>query len=143
MAQPKVPNPREYFVYFWGLVLRGWGKRPAAQPQTIYSELPLGSNRMEETRTCKSCKSTKPLIGFSVSLRGAGLLTGGDIAAGLEGISLYDELLIPAVSLRNERDIFLDDMSVEELSQKLNVKVTSVENDGFEMLDKILGEQEG
>ena len=34
-------------------------------------------------------------------------------------------------------------MSLEELSQKLNVKVTPVENDGFEMLDKILGEQEG
>ena len=80
---------------------------------------------------------------FGERITVAGLLTGGDIAAGLEGISLYDELLIPAVSLRNERDIFLDDMSVEELSQKLNVKVTPVENDGFEMLDKILGEQEG
>ena len=80
---------------------------------------------------------------FGERITVAGLLTGGDIAAGLEGTSLYDELLIPAVSLRNERDIFLDDMSVEELSQKLNVKVTPVENDGFEMLDKILGEQEG
>ena len=80
---------------------------------------------------------------FGERITVAGLLTGGDIAAGLEGTSLYDELLIPAVSLRNERDIFLDDMSVEELSQKLNIKVTPVENDGFEMLDKILGEQEG
>ena len=80
---------------------------------------------------------------FGERITVAGLLTGGDIAAGLEGTSLYDELLIPAVSLRNERDIFLDDMSVEELSQKLNVKVTPVENDGFEILDKILGEQEG
>jgi NifB/MoaA-like Fe-S oxidoreductase len=86
-------------------------------------------------------KIPNKLFGDKITV--AGLLTGNDIVGGLENAKLYDELLIPAVSLRNERDIFLDDMSVEELSQKLNIKVTPVENDGYELLDKILGEQEG
>lgn len=80
---------------------------------------------------------------FGERITVAGLLCGRDIAAGLENTKLYDELLIPAVSLRSERDIFLDDMSVEELSDKLKIKVTPVENDGYELIDKILGEQEG
>lgn len=80
---------------------------------------------------------------FGERITVAGLLCGADIAAGLENTQLHDELLIPAVSLRQERDIFLDDMSVEELAEKLKIKVTPVENDGDELLDKILGEQEG
>lgn len=79
---------------------------------------------------------------FGERITVAGLLCGADIAAGLEKTELHDELLIPAVSLRNERDIFLDDMSVDELSEKLKIKVTPVENDGYELLNKILGEQE-
>lgn len=80
---------------------------------------------------------------FGERITVAGLLCGKDIIAGLENTKLYDELLFPAVALRSERDIFLDDMSVEELSQKMGIKVTPVENDGYELLDKILGEQEG
>ena len=81
-------------------------------------------------------KITNRLFGEMITV--AGLLCGRDIVAGLENTKLF-----PAVALRSERDIFLDDMSVEELSQKLGIKVTPVENDGYEMLDKILGEQEG
>lgn len=80
---------------------------------------------------------------FGERITVAGLLCGADIAAGLEKTELHDELLIPAVALRQERDIFLDDMSVEELSEKLKIKVTPVESDGYELLNKILGEQEG
>ena len=69
----------------------------------------------------------------------AGLICGNDFFAGLEGLDLKDELLIPAVSLRREGDLFLDDMSVDELSEKLNIRVTPVQNDGYELLDRILG----
>ena len=41
MAQTKVLKTREYWMYFPFSELRGWGKRPAIQPQTIYSEFPL------------------------------------------------------------------------------------------------------
>lgn len=40
LAQPKVLELWEYYVYFPISALRGWGKRPAIQPQTIDSEFP-------------------------------------------------------------------------------------------------------
>ena len=36
----KVSKVEEYFVYSPLLILHSWGKRSAAQPQTIYSEIP-------------------------------------------------------------------------------------------------------
>ena len=41
--------------------------------------------------------------------------------------------------LRDGGDMFLDSVTVEELSEKLNVKIKPVNNDGFELLDAILG----
>ena len=46
--------------------------------------------------------------------------------------------MIPRVSLRNEGDKFLDDVTIEELSEELKVKVTPVENDGAVFLDILL-----
>lgn len=40
LAQTKVLKEEEYFVYFPLLKLHGWGKKSAAQPQTIVSEFP-------------------------------------------------------------------------------------------------------
>ncbi|MBP9989425.1 MAG: DUF512 domain-containing protein [Ruminococcus sp.] len=76
---------------------------------------------------------------FGERITVAGLICGNDFANGLDGIELGDELLIPAVSLRRERDMFLDNMTVDELSEKLKTRVTFVENDGYELLDRILG----
>lgn len=75
---------------------------------------------------------------FGKTITVAGLLCGKDIADGLDGVELYDELLIPAVTLRHEGDLFLDDMSIDELSEKLGIKVTPVESDGYVLLEKIL-----
>lgn len=76
---------------------------------------------------------------FGDTITVAGLICGNDYFSGLQNIDLNDELLIPAVSLRREGDLFLDDMSIEMLSEKLNIKITAVRNDGYELLDKILG----
>ena len=46
--------------------------------------------------------------------------------------------MIPRVSLRNEGDKFLDDITIEELSQELKLKVSPVENDGAVFLDVLL-----
>lgn len=70
----------------------------------------------------------------------AGLVTATDIKAQVSG-ELGKEMLIPAVMLRNERDMFLDSITVEELSKELNVKITPVENDGYELIDAILGKE--
>ena len=76
---------------------------------------------------------------FGHSITVAGLLTGQDIAAQLDGKELYDELLFPAVCLRAEGDVFLDDMTPEELSERLSVPVRATSGDGCEFLRSILG----
>ena len=52
----------------------------------------------------------------------SGLLCGKDIVSALEGKNLGDELIIPPNCLRSEGDMFLDDMTVEELEERLNEK---------------------
>ena len=42
------------------------------------------------------------------------------------------------VSLRNEGDKFLDDITVEELSEALKVPVIPVESDGYKLLETII-----
>ena len=64
----------------------------------------------------------------------AGLVTGQDIIAQLSGKELGDELLVPSNMLRFERDLFLDDVSVEELESKLGVKVKITEPDGYSFI---------
>lgn len=69
----------------------------------------------------------------------AGLVTATDILEQIGGKDLGEELIIPAVMLRNERDMFLDSITVDELSDKLSVPITCVENDGYQLIDFILG----
>ncbi|MBE6814353.1 MAG: DUF512 domain-containing protein [Ruminococcaceae bacterium] len=76
---------------------------------------------------------------FGETVTVAGLLTGQDLKEQLKSKNLGEELLIPRVSLRNEGDKFLDDITLDELSEYLNVKVSPVENDGYKLLEKISG----
>jgi putative radical SAM enzyme (TIGR03279 family) len=77
---------------------------------------------------------------FGPSVTVAGLLTGKDLSEQLAGRDLGDELLIPAAMLRADGDVFLDDMTPTELSEKLHgVRVTPVGSDGAELLSCLLG----
>ncbi len=69
----------------------------------------------------------------------AGLITGQDLLAQLEGLDLGSELLIPANMLRHEQDRFLDDLTLEQVQETLGVPVLPVENDAFELLARMLG----
>ncbi len=69
----------------------------------------------------------------------AGLLTGSDLVSALSDKDLGNTLFIPSVMLRHEKDKFLDDMTVPELSEKLGVEICDISNDGREFTDKILG----
>ncbi len=77
------------------------------------------------------------LLGGMITV--SGLLCGEDIAYALEGEDIGEELLIPPNSLRNEGDMFLDNMTVTELSQKLGVKVTANGSGGDELLYAMIG----
>ncbi len=70
----------------------------------------------------------------------AGLVTATDIIDQLKGKELGDELLIPAVMLRHERDLFLDSISVDEVAKALGCNVRAVENDGYELLTAMIGD---
>ncbi len=76
---------------------------------------------------------------FGETVTVAGLLTGQDLKNQLKNINLGDALLIPRVSLRNEGDKFLDDITIEELSNYLNITIQPVENDGCKLLSMIVG----
>ena len=69
----------------------------------------------------------------------AGLLTGRDLAAQLKGRELGDELLLPAVTLRAEGDLFLCGMTPDELSAQLNIPIRFVKNDGASLAAALLG----
>ena len=69
----------------------------------------------------------------------AGLLTGKDISEQLAGLDLGDQLIVPDVAVRRGDDIFLDDMTLTELSEKLSVEVRTSSNDGYEFLSALLG----
>ncbi len=77
------------------------------------------------------------LLGSMITV--SGLLCGKDIADALEGIDLGEELLIPPNCLRKEGDMFLDNMLVSELSEKLGVKVTANGSGGDDLLFAMLG----
>ncbi len=76
---------------------------------------------------------------FGEKITVSGLLCGADIAYSLEGCDLGEELLIPPNCLRSEGDMFLDDMTVEELSEKLGVKITANGSGGDELLKAMAG----
>ncbi|MBO5853057.1 MAG: DUF512 domain-containing protein [Clostridia bacterium] len=71
---------------------------------------------------------------FGDKITVAGLVTGQDIMAQLKDKDLGEELLVPSNMLRFERDLFLDDVSVEELEKALSVKVKITEPDGYSFI---------
>ena len=75
---------------------------------------------------------------FGGGVNVSGLVTGGDIVRTLKDASGFDELLISECMLRSGEDIFLDDMTLSELSRKLGVKITPTPNDGYVFIEKIL-----
>ena len=76
---------------------------------------------------------------FGPSITVAGLVTGQDLVKQLKGRDLHGRLLIPSVMLRAEGDVFLDDVSTEDVQRELGVELVVVQNDGAALLDAIVG----
>ncbi len=77
---------------------------------------------------------------FGERITVAGLVTATDIYNQLKDKNLGDTLLIPSSMLRSEGDMFLDSITVEELSQKLNITIKPIDNDGYALVDAILAD---
>ncbi|MBQ2716562.1 MAG: DUF512 domain-containing protein [Clostridia bacterium] len=67
---------------------------------------------------------------FGETVTVAGLLTGGDMIAGCRGKELGEILYIPRNSLRADGDLFLDNLTPEDLERELGVTVKPLEGDG-------------
>lgn len=74
---------------------------------------------------------------FGHSVTVSGLLCGGDIIKNLKGRN-FDRLLITRSMLKADEDIFLDDVTIEQMEKELNAEVISVSNDGFDFLEKLI-----
>lgn len=79
---------------------------------------------------------------FGENITVSGLLTGQDLIKALKDKPLGEQLLLPRDMLRREGDVFLDDVTLEELEAALGVQVVTVENDGWDFLETILGIKE-
>ncbi len=76
---------------------------------------------------------------FGESITVAGLVTGGDLIGQLRGKELGERLLIPTNMLRSGERVFLDDVSLDDVERELGVPVIPVAQDGYELLDAMLG----
>lgn len=76
---------------------------------------------------------------FGESITVSGLLTGSDMAEQLADRDLGEMLFFPKNTLKADEDIFLDDMTPSQLSEKLGVPVSPSSEDGFEFIPHILG----
>ncbi len=76
---------------------------------------------------------------FGETITVTGLITAQDLIAQLKGKTLGDELLISSAMLRRDTQDFLDDLSISDVEKALNTKIRANGNDGYELLDAIMG----
>ena len=76
---------------------------------------------------------------FGGGINITGLLTGRDITEQLKDLSGYDELLLPSEMVKADEDILLDDVTLDELSERLHVPVRQTGTSGESLLRAMLG----
>lgn len=75
---------------------------------------------------------------FGKSVTVTGLLSGKDIIRGLMGnVEGCDAIFIPDVTLRDDGDVFLDDLKPSDIESALNVKVVMVESTPAGLLNAV------
>ncbi len=76
---------------------------------------------------------------FGKTITVAGLLTAKDISEQLSGKNLGDALLIPQTALRADGEVFLDDVSPDELAEMLETKIIPTRGEACEFIENVLG----
>lgn len=75
---------------------------------------------------------------FGERITVSGLLTGQDIIAQLKNRELGEKLLLPANLLRSGEEVFLDDITLSDVEETLQVKIDIVKSSGQDLLDAML-----
>ena len=76
---------------------------------------------------------------FGERITVSGLITGQDLMKQLKDQPLGSRLLIPCNMLKMDEDIFLDDYTLKEVSDTLQVPIDIVKSSGQDLIDAILG----
>lgn len=79
---------------------------------------------------------------FGENITVSGLLTGVDVYRQLRGKRLGDLLLLPANMLKRDEELFLDNMTPDELGDRLRVKVAFCDASGYDFVEKILSDKD-
>lgn len=75
---------------------------------------------------------------FGERITVSGLITGQDLEKQLKGRDLGEKLLLPCNMLRSGEEVFLDDMTLAELKESLQVPIDIVKSSGQDLLDAML-----
>ena len=76
---------------------------------------------------------------FGERITVSGLITGQDLVAQLQGKDLGSRLLIPCNMLKADEDIFLDDYTVKDAAEALQVRIDIVKSSGQDLIRSMLG----
>jgi putative radical SAM enzyme (TIGR03279 family) len=76
---------------------------------------------------------------FGERITVSGLITGQDVIAQLKGKDLGSELKLPESVVRAGTDVFLDDYTVSQVSDALQVRVVTIKSNGYDYVDSLIG----
>lgn len=76
---------------------------------------------------------------FGERITVSGLITGTDLIEQLKGRELGERLLLPCNVLRSGEDVFLDDITVSQLENALQVKADIVKSSGQDFINSVIG----
>lgn len=77
---------------------------------------------------------------FGERITVSGLITGQDLKEQLTGRELGECLLLTSNMLRSGEQVFLDDMTVEELEKALQIKIHIVKSSGYAFVQAVTGQ---
>jgi len=75
---------------------------------------------------------------FGGGVNVSGLVTGGDLIDQLRNDDLGGRLIIPSSMLRFENDLFLDDVSTDDVERELGVTLVPVNNNGNDLVEAVI-----
>ena len=79
---------------------------------------------------------------FGERITVSGLITGGDLMKQLKDKPLGERLLLPCNMLKIGEPVFLDDFTLQEVEDSLQVKTDIVKSSGQDLLDAVIGVHE-
>lgn len=77
---------------------------------------------------------------FGEMITVSGLITGSDLIAQLKDNTLGECLCIPENMLRAGEEVFLDDVTLDDVKEKLSIKIKIVKSSGYDFIHSLLND---